>query len=149
IDFGQGAQLRMRTENQIDPRRGPLQLVRPPVSPMPALARRTLLLRKCRRCLRPRPRFSASGLWKRSVFQPTRPSWRRDISLVPPMAVRRSPDLKFVRIADAEATRTIGALTLRGRSLSRAYQAFLSRSSRFPPSTRQDSWPQQGAHGFG
>jgi hypothetical protein len=42
------------------------------------------------------------------------------------MAVSRAPDLKFVRIADADATRTIGALTLRGRSLSRAHQAFLS-----------------------
>src|SRR5580765_4601014 len=48
------------------------------------------------------------------------------ISLVPAMAVSRAPDLKFVRIADREATRTIGALTLRGRSLSRAHQAFLS-----------------------
>jgi len=47
------------------------------------------------------------------------------ISLVPAMAVTRAPDLKFVRIADPEATRTIGALTLRGRSLSRAHQAFL------------------------
>jgi len=48
------------------------------------------------------------------------------ISLVPAMAVSRAPDVKFVRIADREATRTIGALALRGRSLSRAQQAFLS-----------------------
>jgi LysR family transcriptional regulator, hydrogen peroxide-inducible genes activator len=48
------------------------------------------------------------------------------ISLVPAMAISRAPDVKFVRIADPEATRTIGALTLRGRSLSRAQQAFLS-----------------------
>ena len=48
------------------------------------------------------------------------------VSLVPAMAVTRAPDLKFVRIADAEARRTIGALTLRGRSLSRAHHAFLS-----------------------
>jgi len=48
------------------------------------------------------------------------------VSLVPAMAVTRAPHLKFVRIADAEATRTIGALTLRGRSLSRAHHAFLS-----------------------
>jgi LysR family hydrogen peroxide-inducible transcriptional activator len=48
------------------------------------------------------------------------------ISLVPAMAVSRAPQLKFVRIADSQATRTIGALTLRGRSLSRARQAFLS-----------------------
>jgi LysR family transcriptional regulator, hydrogen peroxide-inducible genes activator len=48
------------------------------------------------------------------------------ISLVPAMAVTRDSHLRFVRIADSEATRTIGALTLRGRSLSRAHQAFLS-----------------------
>jgi len=48
------------------------------------------------------------------------------ISLVPAMAAARSPDLKFVRIADSEATRIIGVLTLRGRSLSRTHQAFLS-----------------------
>jgi LysR family transcriptional regulator, hydrogen peroxide-inducible genes activator len=48
------------------------------------------------------------------------------ISLVPAMAVTRSPDLKFVRISHPEASRTIAALTLRGRSLSRAHQAFLS-----------------------
>jgi hypothetical protein len=33
------------------------------------------------------------------------------ISRVPAMAVTRAPELKFVRIADKEATRTIGALT--------------------------------------
>ena len=54
------------------------------------------------------------------------------ISLVPAMAVTRDPHLKFVRIADPDATRTIGALTLRGRSLSRAHHAFLS-SLRPPP----------------
>ena len=48
------------------------------------------------------------------------------ISLVPAMAISRAPEVKFVRIADREATRTIGALALRGRSLSRAQQAFLS-----------------------
>jgi DNA-binding transcriptional LysR family regulator len=48
------------------------------------------------------------------------------ISLVPAMAISRAPDVKFVRIADSGASRTIGALTLRGRSLSRAQQAFLS-----------------------
>ena len=48
------------------------------------------------------------------------------ISLVPAMAISRAPDVKFVRIADSGASRTIGALTLRGRSLSRAQRAFLS-----------------------
>jgi len=49
------------------------------------------------------------------------------ISLVPAMAVdREQAQLRFVRISDPHATRTIGALTLRGRSLSRAHHAFLS-----------------------
>ena len=48
------------------------------------------------------------------------------ISLVPAMAVDRRSQVRFVRISDPSATRTIGALTLRGRSLSRAGNAFLS-----------------------
>ena len=48
------------------------------------------------------------------------------VSLVPAMAVDRRAKVRFVRISDPAATRTIGALTLRGRSLSRANHAFLS-----------------------
>ena len=48
------------------------------------------------------------------------------VSLVPAMAVDRRSQVRFVRISDPTATRTIGALTLRGRSLSRAHRAFLS-----------------------
>jgi LysR family hydrogen peroxide-inducible transcriptional activator len=48
------------------------------------------------------------------------------VSLVPAMAVDRRSQVRFVRISDPTATRTIGALTLRGRSLSRAHHAFLS-----------------------
>jgi len=48
------------------------------------------------------------------------------VSLVPAMAVERRSQVRFVRISDPAATRTIGALTLRGRSLSRAHHAFLS-----------------------
>jgi LysR family transcriptional regulator, hydrogen peroxide-inducible genes activator len=48
------------------------------------------------------------------------------VSLVPAMAVDRRSQVRFVRISDPPATRTIGALTLRGRSLSRAHHAFLS-----------------------
>jgi LysR family transcriptional regulator, hydrogen peroxide-inducible genes activator len=48
------------------------------------------------------------------------------VSLVPEMAVDRRSPVRFVRISDPGATRTIGALTLRGRSLSRAHHAFLS-----------------------
>ena len=48
------------------------------------------------------------------------------VSLVPEMAVDRRAPVRFVRISDPGATRTIGALTLRGRSFSRAHHAFLS-----------------------
>jgi LysR family hydrogen peroxide-inducible transcriptional activator len=48
------------------------------------------------------------------------------VSLVPAMAVDRRSQVRFVRISDPTATRTIGALTLRGRSLSRTHHAFLS-----------------------
>ena len=49
------------------------------------------------------------------------------VSLVPAMAVDRGhAQVRFVRISDQHATRTIGALTLRGRSLSRVHRAFLS-----------------------
>jgi LysR family transcriptional regulator, hydrogen peroxide-inducible genes activator len=48
------------------------------------------------------------------------------VSLVPAMAVDRRSAVRFVRLSDPAATRTIGALTLRGRSLSRAHHAFLS-----------------------
>jgi LysR family hydrogen peroxide-inducible transcriptional activator len=47
------------------------------------------------------------------------------VSLVPAMAVDRRSQVRFVRISDPLATRTIGAVTLRGRSLSRAHHAFL------------------------
>jgi LysR family transcriptional regulator, hydrogen peroxide-inducible genes activator len=48
------------------------------------------------------------------------------VSLVPAMATDRRPQVSFVRVSDPLATRTIGALTLRSRSLSRAHHAFLS-----------------------
>lgn len=48
------------------------------------------------------------------------------VSLVPAMACARRSDVRFVRISDPSASRTIGALTLHGRSLTRAQQAFLS-----------------------
>jgi LysR family transcriptional regulator, hydrogen peroxide-inducible genes activator len=48
------------------------------------------------------------------------------VSLVPAMAVDRRAKVRFVRISDPAAARTIGALTLRGRSVSRANRAFLS-----------------------
>jgi LysR family hydrogen peroxide-inducible transcriptional activator len=48
------------------------------------------------------------------------------VSIVPEMAIDRKSRCRFVRIDDPAAGRTIGALILRGRSLSRAHHAFLS-----------------------
>jgi LysR family transcriptional regulator, hydrogen peroxide-inducible genes activator len=48
------------------------------------------------------------------------------VSIVPKMAVEESRDVRYIRLADPEATRTIGAVVLRGRSLSRAHKGFLA-----------------------
>jgi LysR family hydrogen peroxide-inducible transcriptional activator len=47
------------------------------------------------------------------------------VSIVPEMAVEKKPQCRYVRIADEQAARTIGAVVLRGRSHTRAHQAFL------------------------
>ena len=47
------------------------------------------------------------------------------VSIVPEMAVKESSSCRYIRLADPEATRTIGAVVLRGRSLSRAHKGFL------------------------
>src|SRR5580704_13928636 len=47
------------------------------------------------------------------------------VSIVPEMAVEKDPRCRYVRIADDEATRTVGATVLRGRSLTRLHHAFL------------------------
>jgi LysR family transcriptional regulator, hydrogen peroxide-inducible genes activator len=47
------------------------------------------------------------------------------VSIVPEMAIEKDGRCRYVRIADEEATRTIGATVLRGRSLTRLHQAFL------------------------
>ncbi len=49
------------------------------------------------------------------------------VSIVPEMAIDKRQACRYVRIADGEATRTIGAVVLRGRSLTRVQLAFLSR----------------------
>jgi LysR family hydrogen peroxide-inducible transcriptional activator len=49
------------------------------------------------------------------------------VSIVPEMAIDKHQGCSYVRIADSEATRTIGAVVLRGRSLTRVHHAFLSR----------------------
>src|ERR1700682_1969227 len=48
------------------------------------------------------------------------------VSIVPEMAVEKKSGCRYVRIADDQAVRTIGAIVLRGRSLARAHNAFLS-----------------------
>ena len=48
------------------------------------------------------------------------------VSLVPEMAIDRNASCSYVRLSDARATRTIVAAILRGRSLNRIQQAFLS-----------------------
>jgi LysR family hydrogen peroxide-inducible transcriptional activator len=48
------------------------------------------------------------------------------VSIVPEMAVEKNARCRYVRIADEEAQRTIGAVVLRGRSLTRAHLGFLS-----------------------
>lgn len=48
------------------------------------------------------------------------------VSIVPEMAVKESASCRYIRLADPEATRTIGAVVLRGRSLSRAHKGFLA-----------------------
>jgi LysR family hydrogen peroxide-inducible transcriptional activator len=47
------------------------------------------------------------------------------VSIVPEMAVDRSARCRYVKIADAQAARSIGAVTLRGRSQTRSLRAFL------------------------
>jgi LysR family transcriptional regulator, hydrogen peroxide-inducible genes activator len=48
------------------------------------------------------------------------------VSIVPEMAIDKRPRCRYVRIADDEATRTVGATILRGRSLTRLHRAFLA-----------------------
>jgi LysR family hydrogen peroxide-inducible transcriptional activator len=48
------------------------------------------------------------------------------VSIVPEMAIEKRSQCRYVRIADEQAARTIGMVVLRGRSLTRAQQAFLS-----------------------
>ena len=48
------------------------------------------------------------------------------VSIVPEMAIEKRVHCRYVRIADDEATRTIGSVVLRGRSLTRVHHAFLA-----------------------
>jgi LysR family transcriptional regulator, hydrogen peroxide-inducible genes activator len=57
------------------------------------------------------------------------------VSIVPAMAVEKRPSCCFIPLGDERATRTIGAVTLHGRSLTRANEAFLNHLEA-KPSTR-------------
>lgn len=48
------------------------------------------------------------------------------VSIVPEMAIDRKSRCRFVLLSDESAVRTIGVVLLRGRSLTRAQQAFLA-----------------------
>jgi LysR family hydrogen peroxide-inducible transcriptional activator len=47
------------------------------------------------------------------------------VSIVPEMAIEKNSRCRYVRLADDEASRTIGSVVLRGRSLTRAHDAFV------------------------
>lgn len=48
------------------------------------------------------------------------------VSLIPEMAIDRNVGCRYVRLSDTQATRTIVAAVLRGRSFNRVQQAFVS-----------------------
>ena len=48
------------------------------------------------------------------------------VSIVPEMAIEKNPRCRYVQIADDQAIRTVGAIVLRGRSLTRLHHAFLN-----------------------
>lgn len=48
------------------------------------------------------------------------------VSIVPEMAIEKRSPCRYLKIADEQAIRTIGVVTLRGRSLTRGHNAFLS-----------------------
>jgi hypothetical protein len=52
------------------------------------------------------------------------------------MAIDKKSRCRFVRLDDPAAVRTIGAVILRGRSLSRAHHAFLSHLRASPAQRR-------------
>jgi len=57
------------------------------------------------------------------------------ISLVPEMAIDRNAGCRYVRLNDPRASRTIVAAVLRGRSLNRVQQAFVSGIQKLDPKT--------------
>jgi LysR family transcriptional regulator, hydrogen peroxide-inducible genes activator len=61
------------------------------------------------------------------------------VSIVPEMAMEKNSRCRYVRIADDQATRTVGATTLRARSLTRLHHAFLAHL-RSASSAARTSW---------
>ena len=59
------------------------------------------------------------------------------VSIVPEMAIEKSSHCRYVRIADSDAARTIGAVVLKGRSRNRAHHAFLTNIGAEPPANRK------------
>src|SRR6201996_8414583 len=59
------------------------------------------------------------------------------ISLVPQMAIDRNMECRYVRLSDANASRTIVAASLRGRNFNRVQEAFLSSIRRKPQTARK------------
>ena len=53
-------------------------------------------------------------------------SGKMGVSIVPEMAIEKRSQCRYLPIADDQATRTIGAVVLRGRSLTRAHRSFLA-----------------------
>src|SRR5207244_11851792 len=51
------------------------------------------------------------------------------VSIVPEMAIEKKSPCHYIRIADDQAVRTLGAVIIRGRSLTRAHNAFLAHRS--------------------
>jgi hypothetical protein len=49
------------------------------------------------------------------------------VSIVPAMAMEKRPGCRYVPLADERASRTIGVVTLNGKSSTRAAEAFLAR----------------------
>src|ERR1700694_351589 len=58
------------------------------------------------------------------------------VSIVPEMAMEKKSPCRYVRIADEQAVRTIGATILRGRSLTRLHHAFLAHLRSADPAAR-------------
>ncbi len=56
------------------------------------------------------------------------------VSIIPAMALEKRRGCRFVPLGDERAVRTIGAVTLNGRSLSRAHEAFLAHLGAGPTS---------------